>query len=373
MNNKIIIKKDDKICRFFVGTYTMPIRFGTGQVLEGKGKGIYRIAFDEENRELWTEEVYEGIDNPSYLALSPNGWCLYAVNELKEYEGQTGGSVSAFRIEESGGLRLLNVLPTKGEDPCHVAVDAAGKNLYVANFMSGSIAAFGLDEDGSLRETLGFFQHEGRSLRDDRQAGPHAHSVTLTPDGSLALAPDLGIDRVEAYRMENGGRLEPDSGRCRCLPPGSGPRYCTFSPDGHFCYLINELSCSITVFACDRDFSLRPIQTVSSIPGQPEDGKDLCAHLALTPDGKFLYSSNRGHDSISAFKVGQDGKLAFVGNQSCGGKTPRHFCVTPSGRHLLCGNQDSDSVTCFSIGKDGMPEYRTRLRVPTPVCVLPWS
>lgn len=373
MNDKIIAETDDTFCRLFVGTYTMPIRFGTGQVLEGKGEGIYRVAFDEENCGLWTEEVYEGIDNPSYLALSPDGRCLYAVNELKEYEGQTGGSVSAFRIEESGGLRLLNVLPTKGEDPCHVVVDAAGRNLYVANFMSGSIAAYGLEEGGSLQEMHGFFQHEGRSLRDDRQAGPHAHSVTLTPDGCLALAPDLGLDRVEAYRVGDDGRLEPDGSRGRSLPPGFGPRFCTFSSDGHFCYLINELACSITVFVCDRDFCLRPIQTVSSVPGQPEDGKDLCAHLALTPDGKFLYSSNRGHDSISAFRVEPDGSLAFLCNQSCGGKTPRHFCITPSGRFLLCGNQDSDNITCFFVGEDGIPEYRTQLQVPTPVCILPWT
>jgi len=363
------LKTDDAAHRFFVGTYTLPIRFGTGQILEGNGKGIYRIALDEENGVLYMEGVCENIDNPSYLALAPDRRHLYAVNELKEYQGHAGGSVSAFRID-GNSLCLLNTLPTRGTDPCHVAVDASGQNLYVANFMSGSIAAYGLNEDGSLQKMHGFFQHEGSGPHERRQTGPHAHSVILTPDGRLALAPDLGTDRLMAYRVGNGGRLEPDDSRGRSLPPGSGPRYCAFSADGRFCYLINELACSVTVFDCDGDLYMRPIQTIASVPDQPENDDNLCAHLALTPDGRFLYSSNRGHNSISAFRVEMDGRLTFLGNQSCGGKTPRHFCIVPSGRYLLCANQDSDSIVCFSVCGDGRLEYRTKLHVPTPVCVL---
>lgn len=365
------LKTDHVMHRFFVGTYTRPIRFGTGQILEGKGRGIYQIVLDEEMGGLYMECVCEHIDNPSYLALSPDRRYLYAVNELKTYQGQEGGAVSAFRIGRDG-LRLLNTLPTRGTDPCHVAVDASGRNLYVANFMSGSIAAYGLNEDGSLREMHGFFQHEGSGPRVERQAGPHAHSVTLTPDGRLALAPDLGTDRLMAYRVGKEGRLEPDDKGGYHLLPGSGPRYCAFSPDGRFCYLLNELACSVTVFGCDESLCLHPVQTVSSIPDRPESDDDLCAHLELTPDGRFLFSSNRGHDSLSVFRVEPDGKLSFLENQNCGGKTPRHFCITPSGRYLLCANQDSDSIVCFSVSGDGMLAYRTQLQVPTPVCIVPW-
>lgn len=365
------LKTEGAAHRFFVGTYTMPIRFGTGQILEGKGRGIYQIVLDEKSGSLSMEGVCENIENPSYLALSPDLQYLYAVNELKEYQGQAGGAVSAFRIDRNG-LCFLNALPTRGTDPCHVAVDASGQNLYVANFMSGSIAAYGLNEDGSLRKMHGFYQHEGSGPRKARQAGPHAHSVILTPDGRLALSPDLGTDRLTAYRVINGGILEPDDSRSRSLPPGSGPRYCAFSADGRRCYLINELACSITVFDCDRELCMHPVQTVASVPDQPESEDNLCAHLALTPDGRFLYSSNRGHDSLSGFQVKPDGKLVFLGNQSCGGKTPRHFCIVPSGKYLLCANQDSDSIVCFSVCGDGKLEYRAKLHVPTPVCILPW-
>ncbi len=358
----------DKKLHLYFGTYTMPIRFGTGQILEGKGKGIYHVFFDEKTGVFSSPELWAETDNPSFLTASEDGNTVYAVNELKQYMGMESGSISAFRIEASR-LRFLNALPTGGTDPCYVA--AAKNCAYIANFMSGSVAALRLASDGSLQKCISFHQHIGRGLRDDRQAGPHAHSVTLTADGTFAYVPDLGMDKVIAYRVNDEGVLRPESGRDLTMKPGAGPRMGTFSRDGRFFYLINELQCAITVFSCGENHEMKEIQTISSLPGGIQPERDMiCAHVALTPDGRYLYSSNRGHDSISAYRVAQDGKLHFLGNQSCEGKTPRHFDITPTGRFLLCCNQDTDNVVCFEIQRNGALRRHGDLRVPTPVCVL---
>ncbi len=362
----------DKHLKLFVGTYTMPIRFGTGQILEGKGRGIYLIELDENTGILEMRHVCGNIDNPSYLALAPDGRHLYTVNELKQFEGENSGAVSAFFVNADGTLDKLNQMPTGGTDPCYVTMDQKGKNLYIANFMSGSVAGFALEQNGSLGVRHSFFQHQGRGLLNDRQAGPHAHSVVFTLDGQKAFVPDLGLDRLVVYQVDSSGQLRNQADDHIQLPPGSGPRYGVFSRDGRFGYFINELSCSITVFQCDSSWELQAIQTVSSIPEGEDVNGSICAHLALTPDGRFLYGSNRGHDSLSLFCVNKDGSLDFLDNCSCKGKTPRHFCITPSGRYLLCANQDSDQIICFSIDDTGKLSQVSALAVPTPVCILPW-
>lgn len=358
----------DKKVHLYIGTYTMPIQFGTGQILEGKGKGIYHTFFDENTGFFSTPELWAETDNPSFLASSEDGCTVYAVNELKQYMGKESGSISAFQVESSS-LRFLNALSTGGTDPCYVITKR--NCAYVANFMSGSVAAYRLASDGSFQKCISFHQHVGRGLRDDRQAGPHAHAVVMTLDGTLAYVPDLGLDKVIAYRIDDEGALFPETSRDLTLRSGAGPRLGTFSKDGRFFYLINELQCSITVFSCGENHEMKEIQTISSLPEdiEPEENM-ICAHLALTPDGRYLYSSNRGHDSITAYYVAQDGKLHFRENQSCGGKTPRHFSITPTGRFLLCSNQDTDNVVCFELQENGSLRKHSETGVPTPVCVL---
>lgn len=358
----------DKKVHIYVGTYTMPIRFGTGQILQGKGEGIYHLILDECTGEFSAPELLVKTDNPSFLSISEDRKTLYAVNELKTYMGEESGSISAFRVDP-GGMRCLNVVPTGGTDPCHIV--NSKKCIYAANFMSGSVVGYGLRGDGNFLKRISFHQHIGRGLRDDRQEGPHVHAVIMTPDGMMAYVPDLGLDKVLAYHIDKNGALLPAPDHDLVLSPGTGPRSGTFNKDGSFFYLINELQCSISVFRCEKGHEMREIQTISSLPaGIEPKGDVICAHLALTPDGQYLYSSNRGHDSISVYQIGQDGRLQFLENQSCGGKTPRHFCITPSGQFLLCGNQDTDNLVSFEIQADGTLYKCREQLVSTPVCIL---
>ena len=358
----------------FIGTYTAPIRFGTGQVLEGKGKGIYAFWFDAGSGTLAPAGVTEDGANPSYVAFHPSGRFLYAVNELKTFEGVASGTVSAFALHPAtGALTFLNRRLTHGTDPCHVVVDAAGRHVFVANFMSGSVCVLPIDADGRLGKASDFIQHQGSGIDPARQQGPHAHAVTLDPASRFVFVPDLGLDRLMVYRFDaDRGMLETHDIPWIKMRPGAGPRQLVFHPNGRFAYLVNELDSTVAALAYDA--ASGRFSYLHSLPTLPLGlaGPSTCADIQIAPSGRHLYASNRGHDSIACYVVnGETGHLAPLGFVPTLGRTPRSFGIDPTGRFLLAANQDSDSLVVFSIDAEqgSLHPTGTEVGVPTPVCV----
>jgi 6-phosphogluconolactonase len=360
--------------RVYVGTYTEPILFGTGEVLQGKGEGIYCYDLDPTSGELKLTGKTTGVTNPSYLALDPKQHFLYAVNELKMFENAPTGTVSAFSVDSAtGALKFLNKRPTSGTDPCHVILTRDGRLVFVANFMSGSVSVFPVARDGSLEAASDFIQHEGSSVDPKRQKGPHAHSTVLDAKSRFALIPDLGLDKVVIYRIDpERGKLKPNSHPWAAARPGAGPRHVAFHPGGKFVYLINELDCTIVAFSFNGDSGM--LEELQNVPTLPDDfhGANSCADLQVAPEGTYLYGSNRGHDSIVIYKIdARTGRLSFVGHESTRGRNPRSFAIDPTGTFLLAANQSSDNLVAFRIDRTtgGLEATGEIIDVPTPVCV----
>lgn len=358
----------------YIGTYTEPILFGTGQVLEGKGKGIYTFEFDGRDGNLKLLGLSEGIVNPSYLVIDQAAKTIYAVNELKIYEGQQTGTVSALRIgKHPWELQLLNRQVTMGTDPCHISLDKTGKFAAVANFRSGSITVYSIKADGRLWEQTSFVQHSGSSVDPKRQTGPHAHAVIFDSSNRYLLVPDLGLDKVMVYAFDqNTGLITFQEKKTLSIATGSGPRYLEQHPSGRFFYLVNELRSTITVLrVADGNFSLEAIQNISTLP-DGYTGYSTCADLHISPSGEFLYASNRGHESIALFQIDREnGLLSSIGHVHTKGKTPRNFAIDPDGNYLLVANQDTDNIVVFSIDSTNglLVETGIEVSVPTPVCI----
>ncbi len=360
----------------FVGTYTQPIQFGTGEILGGKGEGIYCYELDLATGELIPAGKTTGVVNPSYLTLDASGKYLYAVNELKEFEGKSSGAVSAFAVEPgTHRLTFLNQRATDGADPCHVAVNRNNSHVFVANYSGGSVCVFPREENGSLGEASHFMQYSGSGPDTARQEGPHAHSLVFGPEDDYAYVADLGTDRFMAYKPDyTKGRLEPCATPYLASEPGAGPRFCAFHPSGRYCYLINELNSTLSALKYDKNTgALEVIQVVPSVVGRSSAG-NTCADVLVSPDGQFLYGSNRGADSIVIYKINpQDGGLTYAGTEPSGGRTPRSFALDPTGAYLLVGNQDSDNISVFSVdSRSGGLKKVSEAAVPAPVCIKPY-
>lgn len=358
----------------YAGTYTEKILFGSGHILDGKGEGIYLLRLDTLAGTLSLINISKNIINPSYLVVDQSKSYLYAVNELKEFQGLASGAVSAFRISpNTGDLTFINQQATQGTDPCYVELSPDGSSLYVANFMSGSVSVFPILADGGIGEISQFIQHEGSSADPARQTGPHAHSVVFSKDGRFAFVPDLGIDKLMTYKTGQGSRpLTEGPVPFFHTSPGAGPRHCAFSPDGAKCYLINELDCTIIALAYNQEIgSFEELQCVSSLPEGVEHPGNSCADIQITPDGRFLYGSNRGHNSLIVYRViPESGLLEYAGCQPCGGEIPRSFAIDPSGKYLICANQDSNNIVVFEIDSgSGLLTEKSQIQIPTPVCV----
>jgi 6-phosphogluconolactonase len=359
----------------YVGTYTDPIRFGTGQVFKGKGEGLYLFGLERESgaaaRLVWKKT---GVTNPSFLDLSPSRRFLYAVNELKDYEGAKTGTLSAFALDAGGGEpRFLNRKPTFGTDPCHVAVDPSGRYAVVANYSSGSVCVFPLLPDGSLGDASDFKAHRGSSVDPSRQGGPHAHSAVFDRGGARLFVSDLGTDELVVYGWDSDhGKLERRDELCFKARPGAGPRLLAPHPTSPIAYLVNELDSTVSVLVRDTDrSSFRELQAIGTLPSDYA-GTNSCADLHVSPSGDFLYASNRGHDSIAGFRIDPGtGGLESIGHFPSGGRTPRSFAIDPSGRFLFAANQDSDNIVVFRIDPNDGTLQATggEIRVPTPVCV----
>ncbi len=317
----------------YVGTYT------------GKGsKGIHLYRFDAANGGLQALGLAAELGNPTFLAIHPQKRHLYAVGEAR------GGSVNAFAIAPgTGELTFLNRQSSRGAGPCHVSVDRTGRFALVANYSSGSVAILPIQEDGQVGEATDWVQHPGPISNLQQPGSPHAHSITLSPDNRFALVADLGLDRVYVYRLDlAAGRLPPNDPPWAALKPGAGPRHLAFHPTGPFVYVINELDSTMTAFAWDAPRGwLQPLQTASTLPPDFQ-GKNTCADVHLSPSGRFLYGSNRGHDSIAVFAVSEsDATFSMIGHEPTQGKCPRNFAIDPTGAWLLAANQDSDSIVVF--------------------------
>lgn len=347
----------------YVGTYT-----------SGNSEGIYLYRMNRSSGELKPLGIARDIVNPSYLAIDANHTHLYAVNEVAEFSGKPTGAVTAFAIDQSSGeLRKLNQQASQGTSPCYITVDPSGKFVLVANYSSGSLAVLPIKSDGSLGESADVVQHQGRGKDPSRQEGPHAHCIVLDRSGRYAFAADLGIDKVMIYRFDGKtGKLTPNSTPFAPTKPGAGPRHFIIHPDGKYAYLINELDSSLTAFAYDNSRGvLKERQTVSTLP-EGFQGKNSCADLHVHPSGKFLYGSNRGHDSIVAFTIDErTGNLNYLAHESTQGKTPRNFGIDPTGAFLLAANQNSDTVVTFLIDQKSGKLKPAGLvtEVPTPVCL----
>jgi 6-phosphogluconolactonase len=268
-----------------------------------------------------------------------------------------------------------NKQPTLGTDPCHIEINSKGTELFVSNFMSGSICVLPVRPDGSIGELSQFIQHTGSSINPQRQSSPHVHSLIFSPDEQYAFVPDLGLDKLMIYKTNSGSSPLTESE----IPyfqtePGAGPRHGAFNPSGEYFYLINELNCTILVLSNNKKSGgFSNLQSVSSLPEGVDVVGNSCADIHITPDGRFLYGSNRGHNSLILYGINeQSGLLEYIGCQPCGGRTPRNFVIDPSGNYLLCANQDSDDITVFKIDqKNGLLKEITKCHIPTPVCVRP--
>ncbi len=350
-------------CWVFFGTYS-----GEGS------RGIYRARFDAAAGELGEAVLAAEGEHPSFLAIHPGGGFLYAVNETVEFGGESSGAVTAFALDRvSGTLRKLNQVSSGGAAPCHIEMDRKGRHVLIANYSGGSVAAFALGEDGRLGERTAFVQHEGSSVNARRQEAPHAHCIRVDASGGFAVAADLGLDRVLVYRFDSEtGALRPNDPPGAAVEPGAGPRHFAFRGDASFGYVINELQSTVTAFSWDAEKGLlEPVQTISTLPPDFR-GTSHTAEVVVSPDGRFVYGSNRGHDSIAVFRCDpESGRLALVEIEATRGKTPRNFALHPGGRWLLAANQGSDSVTVFRVDAEtGALEPRGgEVRVPRPVCV----
>lgn len=333
-------------------------------------KGIYVSRFDPGTGKLSAPELAAETKNPTFLAVHPNGRYLYAANEVNE-----ASAMSAFAIDtRNGKLTPLNQQTFAGSGACHISVDATGKCLLVANYNSGSIAALPIHADGSLGEATTTIEHTGSGANPDRQAGPHAHFISPSPDNRFALNCDLGLDKVFIYRLDpSAARLVTNDPACASVASGSGPRHLVFSHDGKFVYVINEMASTISAFTYDAtNAAMTEVQTVSILP-KDFSRNNTAAEIALLPSGKFLYASNRGFDSITVFAVDEKtGRLAFVEYQSTQGRAPRHFAIDPTGRWLLAENQMSDSVVVFAIdpGTGRLKPTGQTISVGAPVCAV---
>jgi 6-phosphogluconolactonase len=349
----------------YVGTYTQD---------GSKSKGIYAFRYDAATQEVTSLGLAAETTNPSWVALHPNGRFLYAVNEVQNYNGPNSGGVNAFSVDRATGkLTFLNEVASRGADPCYITVDQSGKYVLVANYTGGSIAAFPISSDGKLGNASAFVQHTGHGLNPKRQEAPHAHSIDLSPDERFAFVDDLGLDQLLVYKFgKSKGSLKPNNPPSAKLDAGAGPRHFALHPSGKFAYVVSEMASTVTAFSIDLKAGvLHRSQSISTLPDDFK-GENDDAEVEVHPSGKFLYASNRGHDSITVFAIDPaKGTLTVVEHASTQGKTPRNFAIDPTGTLLFAENQQSNNIVIFHIDeKTGkLTPTGKVLEVGQPVCV----
>lgn len=346
----------------FIGTYTEH---------EGsQSKGIYVYRMDPTSGELTFEWEVKGVLNPSFLDLHPHRNFLYAVNEVGTFAGEEGGGVSAFSIDPgTGELSFLNAYSSRGKDPCYISIEQTGRFALVANYSSGVVSMFPVQPDGRLGPATDLVQHAGSSVDPERQAEPHAHCIRPDPTNHFAIATDLGADKLLIYRMDlENGKLNKHAEVK--VQPGAGPRHLIFHPNAQYMYVLNELNATLSMYRYHAGTgSLEELQCITTLP-EGYTGKNLCADLHIS--GKYLYASNRGHDSIAWYLIDEDtGRLSYQNRISSGGHEPRGFVIDPSGNFLLAAHEKSDNIVVFRIDPSTGDLSRTghEAKLSKPVCV----
>lgn len=343
---------------FYIGTYTSP----------GGSKGIYRALLDVKTGELSGLELAATASNPSYLAIHPHGKFLYAVHEENE------GSVSAYSIQADGMLGLLGSQAVAGAGQCHVSTDPAGKNLFTASYNDGVLDALPIHPDGRLGGPTTIFRNTGRGPDADRQTGPHMHAAYSDPEGRVVYACDLGTDEILMFHLDAAsGKLVLAEPRGTRVTPGGGPRHLAFHPSGMYVYVNSEMANRVTVFTRDSATgALGEIQTISTLPdGEAIAGKST-AEIECHPNGKWLYVSNRGDNTIAVFSIQSDGRLVKVQIASTGVRTPRGFSLDPTGHWLVVGGQDGGGLAVLALDRKTGKLAPTGHELPLthPVCIL---
>jgi 6-phosphogluconolactonase len=354
----------DRSVRVYFGTFT-----------KGDDGGIFQSELNLDTGQLSQPSLAGHAVRPGFLAVHPDGKHVYAVGELAGFSGKNADSVCAFEINPATGeLEALNAQPGGGGEPCHLTIDPSGRYVLSAQYGGGSCAVFPIADDGSLKPKSSFHQHVGASgVNPKRQEAPHAHSINVDPSGQIAVVADLGKDQVVIYQFDaQSGVLTPNNPATLDTPPGSGPRHFVFHPTKPFAYVNMEMSSQVSALSFDAVTGrFDTLQTLSTLPAD-FDGLKAVAEIRITPDGRFVYVSNRGHDHIAIFSVNpMTGKLSLVGHESTRGKFPRNFNIDPTGQFLVVANQQTNNVVVFRI--DPMSGKLTftgsEIKVPKPVCV----
>lgn len=336
-----------------------------GSYAEASANGVYMYAFDEQEGKLTLLDEVGGLKNPTFLNLDAANRRLYAIAESAAEDGSKTGDAVAFAIEAEPGsqaLRLLNRKLAINAPSCHIQRDADSRYVLLSSYHGGRISLVSLTDSGEIGQLLNIKQHEGSQ--------PRAHSVTFSPDGRYLFAADLGLDRIFTYTIDSENNVLVSRGET-VIHPGAGPRHMVFHPNGSFAYVINELDSTVTAFRYDAEAGrLHTLESVSTLPADFE-GTNGCAEITMSADGKYLYGSNRGHDSIVVYEVdGETGLLTVQGYVSTEGKHPRHFAILPGGRFLIAANKDTNNLAVFRLADSGMPEFTGySVEVAGPVCV----
>lgn len=347
----------------YVGTYN-----------EKDTPGIFVFEFDRQTGKLDLIQEVGGMRSPSYLEINPNGRFLYSVNRSSVLDEKKWGSVSAYQInQESGKLMHLNDQPSFGSESCHISIDSKGRMVFVSNYSTGNLTLFPINQNGSLDVISDAAQHFGSSINQQRQKKPHVHQSILSNDDAFLFVSDLGIDKVKVYSIDyKGKKLTAQSNSDGIVNQGSGPRHFAMHGNSKFAYVINELSSTVTFFNYEiSSGKLTPIQTISTVP-QDYDGTNYCADIHIHPSGKFLYGSNRGHNSLAIFEIDQDsGKLSTVGYQSTYGEWPRNFLIDPKGKYIFAANQNSNNIVLYTVDSNTghLKKIDSDVNVPKPVCL----
>ncbi len=345
----------------YVGTYTN----------KNDSEGIYLYRMNLDSGKLEKLGSTPGISNPAFLAIDPTKRFLYAANESNEFLGKKSGGFTAFAIDQkTGALTKLNEVSTPGV-PCHVSVHPSGKAVLGANYGGGNIVIYPVKKSGKLGEVSDVAQHAGKGFDPKRQDGPHAHCCILDAAGKYAFAPDLGLDKVMIYKVDD-DKAKLKSHGFAATKPGAGPRHFDFHPTYNYAYVISELNSTVTAFSYDKSKgALTELQTLSALPADFTQ-TSYCADIHVHPSGKFLYGSNRGHNSIVIYSIDETtGKLTLVGHESTRGNWPRNFGLDPTGQFLLVGNQNSNTIAMFKIDEQTgkLTQHGDLLEIPAPVCL----
>ncbi len=344
----------------FVGTFTS----------EG-AEGIYLCRFDVISGKIALQKVFKGIDNPSFLEISPDRNYLYAVSRPETGAEKEGGFVQAYRINSEGELQFINKQSSNGKDPCHIDVTPDGRHVAIATYGSGTISFYSINTSGGLNKASTTIQNQGSGPNPTRQKAPHAHSVLFSPDGHQLFSADLGTDHLNIFDLKEEKIIPSKQQPYVKLTPGSGPRHFTFHPDSKTIYVINEINSMITVLQ-KTGKKWQEQQNISTIP-EGYTGANSCADIHVSADGSYLYGSNRGHNSIAVYQINKKSKqLKWIASVSTLGEWPRNFILSEDGKFLIAANQKSGNITVFKINpNNGIPEYTgNEVKLPAPVCLV---